>query len=172
MKDSKSNGKDISDEPILLVTNVRSLKEEKTKGKKQPLREAKNAASGLMVENAMSKLDDSDSDTGEESNPAEEGNKTKTKNEPIRIGAQKFGCPFCSKIMPTPSNIKEHILTHTGEKPFCCNDCGKMFGVKSNLNRHIRHIHKGEQPFSCKFCGKSFNQKSNLTRHILTHTGE
>ena len=165
MKDSKSNGKDIFDEPILLVTNVRSLKEEKTKGKKQPLREAKNAASGLMVENAMSKLDDSDSDTGEESNPAEEGNKTKTKNEPIRIGAQKFGCPFCSQTMSTPSYMKRHILTHTGQQPFSCNYCGKSFNQKNNLIRHTM-IHTGERPFSCGYCGKSFIQKFEVQSHM------
>ena len=90
---------------MFLVTNVRSMKEEielsKTKSKKQPLREAKNAANKLMVESALSEPDvNSDSDTGDESNPAEEGNKTKTKNLPIKLGAQKYGCPFCSKIEP------------------------------------------------------------------------
>ena len=159
MKDSKSNGKDIFDEPILLVTNVRSLKEEKTKGKRQPLMEAKNAASSLMSE-----LDDSNSDTGKESNPAEEGNKSKTKNEPIRIGAQKYGCPFCSKTMPIPQHMKQHILIHTGEQPFSCKVCGKMFNNKSNLTKHTM-IHTGEKPFSCDFCGKSFTLKENLKRH-------
>ena len=69
-----SSGSKTIEEPMLLVSNVRSLREEnevsKTKGKRQPLREAKNTANTkLMVGNALSESDDnSDSNTGEESN--------------------------------------------------------------------------------------------------------
>ena len=154
---------------MLLVTNVRSLKEEnevsRTKGKRQPLREAKNAANTrFMVENALSESDDnSDSNTGEESNLSEEG--TKTGNEPIKLGFQKYGCPFCSKITPHSGNMKQHILTHTGEKPFICDTCGVAFNNKSNLRKH-NMIHTGERPFSCNFCDKSFTQKCDLQRHM------
>ena len=156
---------------MFLVTNVRSLKEEielsKTKGKKQPLREAKNAANKLMVESALSEPDvNSDSDAGdEESNPAEEGNKTKTKNVPIKLGAQKYGCPFCSKIMPYSHKMERHIRTHTGEKPYACNECGKAFAQKNNLEQHIM-FHTGEKPFSCSFCYYSCIQRSDLKKHV------
>ena len=155
---------------MFLVTNVRSLKEEielsKTKGKKQPLREAKNAANKLMVESALSEPDvNSDSDTGDESNPAEEGNKTKTKNVPIKLGAQKYGCPFCSKIMPYSHKMERHIRTHTGEKPYACNECGKGFAQKSGLKVHMM-IHTGEKPFSCNFCDYSCITSGDLKKRV------
>ena len=155
---------------MFLVTNVRSLKEEielsKTKGKKQPLREAKNAANKLMVESALSEPDvNSESDTGDESNPAEEGNKTKTRNEPIKLGARKFGCPFCSKIEPVPAKVMIHIRTHTGEKPYACNECGKGFAQKSGLKVHMM-IHTGEKPFSCNFCDYSCITSGDLKKHV------
>ena len=159
-----SNGSKTFEEPMLLVSNVRSLKEEK--GQRQPLREAKNTANRPLVENTMS-----DSELGQESNLAEERNKTKTKNVPIKLGTKKYRCPFCSQIGKSPSDLKHHILTHTGEQPFSCDVCGKMFNLKTNLTRH-NMIHTGEKPYTCNECGKSFNQKSYLTGHVMIHTGE
>ena len=162
---------------MLLVTNVRSLNEEnelsKTKGKRQPLREAKNAANKLMVENALLEPDvNSDSDIGDESNFAKKGDKTYNENAPIKLGAHKYGCPFCSKLMPHSGHMKQHILTHTGENPFNCNECGAAFRHKHTLKRH-NMIHTGERPsFICNDCGAAFNQKTTLKDHIMTHTGE
>ena len=137
------------------------------------MREAKNAANKLMVENSMSETDDSEFESGEESNPAEDGNKTKTEtnNAPIKLEAKKYGCPFCSKVMAKCISMKCHILTHTGEKPFNCIDCDKAFNQQSTLNRHML-VHTGEKPFTCNECGKAFAQKHNLANHVMIHTGE
>ena len=163
-----SSGSKSSEDPMLLICNVRSLKKEnelpETKFRRQPSREAKNAANRLMVKSEMSELDvDSDFNTGE--SLVGERNNPKTNNEPIRIGAQKYGCPFCSKTMPIPQHMKQHILIHTGEQPFSCKVCGKMFNNKSNLTKHTM-LHTGEKPFSCDVCGKSFTLKENLKRHL------
>ena len=147
------------EEPILLVTNVRSLNGNElseTKGKRQPLREAKNLANRLMAETAMLEPED-------DSNPVKEENKAK--NEPMKFGAKNYGCPFCSTTMGAPSNMKQHILIHTGEKPFSCNECGKAFNVKCNLAQHIL-THTGEKPFSCDFCEYKTKQKVHLESHI------
>ena len=168
---TESSGSKTLEDPMLLICNVRSLKKEnelpETKFRRQPSREAKNAANRLMVKSEMSEFHvDSDFNTGQ--SLTEEENKPKTENVPIRIGAQKYGCPFCSKTMPTPTRMKRHILTHTGEKPFVCDTCGVAFNDKGNLSRH-NMIHTGERPFSCKFCDYSCNQKFNLQRHINIH---
>ena len=157
---------------MLLVTNVRSLNENElseTKGKRQPLREAKNADNRLMAETETVMFepeDDSISDAEDVSDPLKEENKAN--HEPIKLGAQNYGCPFCPKILKNSCNMKRHILTHTGEKPFVCDTCGVAFNDKGNLSRH-NMIHTGERPFSCKFCDYSCNQKFNLQRHINIH---
>ena len=30
------------------------------------------------------------------------------------------GCPVCAKVFPKPSDLKRHMMCHTGEKPFKC----------------------------------------------------
>ena len=62
-------------------------------------------------------------------------------NVPIKLGPQKYGCPFCSKFMQTPSKMKLHIMTHTGEKPFVCNICEKCYSRKDALQYHLDRIH-------------------------------
>ena len=144
---------------MLLVTNVLSLKDEnESPGEAQ--RETKNAAINLMAETAIVEPeDDSTLDFGEEN-----------QNLPIKLGAEKFGCPFCPKIMIQSSIMKEHILTHAGQKQKC-DVCAKSFSRKSDLKRHVM-THTGEKPFKCVTCGKSFNQKHHLKDHTMTHTGE
>ena len=141
MKDSK-----IFEDPLFLVNNVRSLKKHnelsETKGKRQPLREAKIAANEFLVENALSELDaDLDFYIGEESNLAEEGNNTETENVPIKLGVEKFRCPLCPTIMSRASKIKRHIFIHTGEKQFWCTFCGKGFIQKHHLQIHLAKYH-------------------------------
>ena len=48
-----------------------------------------------------------------------------------------------------------------------CGLCGLKCQNKSNLKRHML-IHSGERNFSCVICNKKFTQKSNLGRHMRT----
>jgi len=86
-------------------------------------------------------------------------------------GEKPFTCRVCPKTFAHPTDLKMHTRTHTGEKPFSCGVCPKTFINSSKLKRHTR-THTGEKPFSCEICPKTFITKSQLINHIMVHTGE
>ena len=60
--------------------------------------------------------------------------------EGARPKNKKFTCSFCSKVLSSKQNLKEHEFTHTGELPYVCKypGCGMRFRQGSVLSSHKR----------------------------------
>ena len=66
-----------------------------------------------------------------------------------------YKCQLCERNCRTPSALRHHKRTHTGEKPYKRKVCEQSFNWPSNLTRHeLRHT--GKKPYKCKVCKQSF----------------
>nr|XP_023019105.1 uncharacterized protein LOC111507948 [Leptinotarsa decemlineata] len=50
-------------------------------------------------------------------------------------------CSRCGKRFQNKSNLKIHMLTHSGIKPFKCNSCDAAFTTKQCLQFHYKKVH-------------------------------
>lgn len=50
-------------------------------------------------------------------------------------------CRQCGKVFPKPSDLKRHMMVHSGEKPFKCEVCSKAFKAKGSMLYHKKVTH-------------------------------
>ncbi|XP_062588515.1 zinc finger protein 236-like [Saccostrea cucullata] len=55
--------------------------------------------------------------------------------------SKKRICEICKKVCMKPSDLKRHMMSHTGERPFKCEVCGKPFRAKNSMMYHLKSAH-------------------------------
>ncbi|XVE61565.1 hypothetical protein DITRI_Ditri06bG0050700 [Diplodiscus trichospermus] len=77
-------------------------------------------------------------------------------------------CEECGAIFKKPAHLKQHLQSHSVERPFIClvDDCHASYRRKDHLNRHLLQ-HQGKL-FKCPIenCNREFAFQCNLKRHV------
>ncbi|XP_047491965.1 broad-complex core protein isoforms 1/2/3/4/5-like isoform X2 [Penaeus chinensis] len=82
--------------------------------------------------------------------------------------SRRYHCSYCTYSSSVTTNYRNHMRTHTGEKPYSCPHCPYSATTRTTLKRHVR-THTGERPYACSYCSYRSNQKGTLKSHVLAH---
>ena len=88
------------------------------------------------------------------------------------VHAPRFECAVCHKRCGFQSQLTQHYVIHSDERPFECSQCDSSFKVKGDLTKHVRMVHHKEKRYHCDYCSKGFFKKNALIIHLRVHTGE
>lgn len=75
-------------------------------------------------------------------------------------------CSVCGKDYKTKANLREHMYTHTNEKPIKCPLCPMYFKNLNHVRNHKRNRHTERPQVECKICHKVFKWDAYLQTHM------
>ncbi|CAB0020155.1 unnamed protein product [Nesidiocoris tenuis] len=85
------------------------------------------------------------------------------------LASRRRVCKHCGFRTASASQLRNHLKSHTGEKPFQCSHCDFRSARADTVKTHEMR-HTGEKPYACKLCSYRSNQKGHLAVHSLVHT--
>lgn len=138
-------------------------------------------ANATTASSAPSLADDTESVTTTAFTTASGKSKSRPKSGP-RPKIHPCTHPGCDKSFSRPVHLRNHMNSHTGERPHACSEegCDKAFLKREHLIRHIQEKH-GSDTFVCTFttrnhisgelepCNKQFASAQKYKRHFAIH---
>ena len=80
--------------------------------------------------------------------PSDPGDPTVAANIPPGARNNNYPCLYCCKTFSFASKLRDHMRTHTGERPFQCHLCAYRASRVWVLKRHMHSVHSVQVNFS------------------------
>nr|CAD7400996.1 unnamed protein product [Timema poppensis] len=85
-------------------------------------------------------------------------------------GEKPYTCKICSKNFMVRSTLTRHLKeVHERLRRHFCKVCGYGFYTRLLLRNHIR-THTDDRPYFCRACGRTFRTRVTLVYHEKLHT--
>jgi uncharacterized Zn-finger protein len=88
---------------------------------------------------------------------------------PTRTSTQ-WTCNICNKSFAQNSSYKNHIRTHSDDRPYVCSICSIGFKERYHLKKHALFKHTTELNETCRVCGKRFKDSTAVRAHERIHS--
>ena len=83
----------------------------------------------------------------------------------------QWSCPICAKHFSQNSNFRNHVRTHSDERPYVCVVCLIGFKERYHLKKHMLFKHSpGQLNEACRHCSKRFKDLTAVRAHERTHS--
>ena len=93
-------------------------------------------------------------------------------NVKVMAGGGQWKCKLCDKFFAQNSNYKNHMRTHSNERPYLCEICSIGFKERYHLKKHVLFKHSDEAKEQCRVCGKRFKDSTAVRAHERTHSND
>ncbi|KAK2153262.1 hypothetical protein LSH36_302g01000 [Paralvinella palmiformis] len=138
----------------------RSFESEKYLSMHMSLHKVDNSMESLMQQN------NKDDEIEESTSTAVKNVKTPA----VNANGAYWTCKICNKVFAQNSNYKNHIRTHSDERPFVCQICSIGFKERYHLKKHMLFKHSDELKEECRYCGKKFKDSTAVRAHERIHS--
>ncbi|GFO12012.1 Zinc finger protein 836 [Plakobranchus ocellatus] len=76
-------------------------------------------------------------------------------------------CDECGQSNKTVTDLKKHMISHTGEHVYKCCQCSKTFPHHHNWRNHMT-VHKSTGLIRCSCCNQMFQSRAALSEHKMS----
>ncbi|CAN7985104.1 unnamed protein product [Ixodes hexagonus] len=80
--------------------------------------------------------------------------------------SDRYECQHCQRCFQHNYALRQHLRTHTGERPYACQYCNKTFNIAHILKDHITAMHTKDFKLHCLLCGKGCVNNTKLKQHL------